>query len=220
MNQRIGYFMLLFFIFVSQFLYAQLSPPQVEEVYGGRIHWIDAASISPTTTRVYISTESANSLFYTHVDHSVTPAKIDTFTAVPDVDSDDNFGSNLGDFSVDEVSGRVFFVNIGHLYSASTTAGSLNILENAGVLSVKCYKGWLFYLKDQMGNLELHFGTIDSASGNFVEDANSPLTVTSGIPPGGPVSLAVNPANDSLYIFQAGTPPMIYCSSNSFQHLS
>ncbi|RMG36989.1 MAG: hypothetical protein D6732_07505, partial [Methanobacteriota archaeon] len=33
-------------------------------------------------------------------------------------------------------------------------------------------------------------------------------------------SLAVNPANDSLYIFQAGTPPMIYCSSNSFQHLS
>ncbi len=219
MIQRIGYGILFFSAFLFQVVFAQLDAPEVEEVYGGRINWIDAAALNATTTRIYISTESANSLFYTQVNHSVTPAQIDTFRAVPDVDSDDGFGSGILNFAADGASGRVFFTSMGNLYSADITPGSLSTIDNGGVFSVTCYQGWLFYLKDEMGNLNLHFGTIDSVSGNFVEDGNSPLTVTSGMP-GGLYTLKVNPANDSLYIFRSGIPPVIYSSSNSFHNLT
>ncbi len=219
MIQRIGYGFLLLFVLQLQFAFAQLNAPEAEEVYGGRINWIDAGALDAATTRLYISTESANSLFYTHVNHSVTPAHIDSFTTLPDVDGNDGFGSSIFNFAVDGGSGRVFFTSMGNLYSADITPGSIATVESGGVFAVACYQGWLFYLKDEMGSLNLHFGVIDSLSGSFSEDTNSPLTVTSGAP-GGMYSIMVNPASDSLFIFQGGNPPVIYCSSTDFQNLS
>jgi len=48
--------------------------PQAFEVYGGTIGTIDTVQMGGSTTRVFASTDSANSVFYADVDHaSVTP---------------------------------------------------------------------------------------------------------------------------------------------------
>ena len=220
MIQRIGFVVLVTIFVFFQWGIAQLSAPEVEEVYGGRINWINAVPLDSNTTRLFISTESANSMFYADIDHSFTPAVFDSFSTVPDADSDDGFGGEIRNFAADGGSGRVFFIHQGNLYSAAVTPGSISTLESGGVAAVECYAGWLFYIKDEPSGLYLHFGVIDSLSGAFSEDSDSPLQIAAGVPGGGRYAMYVNPANDSLYIFQEGAPPVIYRSSTSFLNFS
>jgi hypothetical protein len=220
MSQQTRYWIFCFLLFAFQSAMAQLNLPKAEEVYGGRINWMDAVALDASTTRLYISTESANSLFYTHINHSVTPVEIDTFATVPDVDSDDGFGGNIRQFAANATSGRVFFISMGSLYSADVTPGSLTLVENGGIFGVTCYGDQLFYLKEDMGNLDLHYGVVDSSTGSFAEDVNSPVTVASGVPGGGFYQLNVNPSNEKLYVFRAGNPPAIYSSSSNVTSLT
>ena len=75
-------------IFITISINAQLTAPSAESVYGGRIKAIDAIVHSGTTTRVFISTESANSIFYADVTTSGTPS-FGTFTVMPGAGDDD-----------------------------------------------------------------------------------------------------------------------------------
>ncbi len=203
-------------------VYAQLGLPQVEEVYGGRIHAIDAVALSPTTSRVFIATESANSIFYADVDHSTTPPTFGRFYALADADTNDGFGKDVQALCADGASGQIFFVHHGNLYQGSTTPGSITQLAG-GVVALACHDGYLFYLKDESGALNMHFGAIDAATGAFTPDANSPVTAVSPFtfpPQPLSISLAVHPLNDSLYIFMAGSPPTILRSSQRYSALS
>ncbi len=69
--------------------------PRPFEVYGGTIGVIDAIEVGAHTTRVFASTDSANSVFYADVDHSIaTPFGTNfIFQVVPDLDANANFGA-------------------------------------------------------------------------------------------------------------------------------
>ena len=51
----------------SSHLMAQLSAPKVENVWGARVLSITGYAKTSDTTRLYISTESANSIFYSDI---------------------------------------------------------------------------------------------------------------------------------------------------------
>ncbi|MBI5375387.1 MAG: hypothetical protein HZA77_08125 [Candidatus Schekmanbacteria bacterium] len=225
LQQRIQRFSLLFsilFIFISLCISSTvhgsgLTSPVTQKVYGGRINWIDAAPISSTTTRIFISTESANSMFYADVDHSVITPTYSAFQPVPDMDSDDGYGKSITSFAADGNSGYLFSINDGKLLSCSTTAGTINTIVDSNAQSVTVYNSMLFYLVME-GNIKLHFGSI-AGNGTFTESVSSPIDVGSGGAPAG-VRLLVNPATSLVYIFQPGTSPKIYESSETYSSLT
>lgn len=202
--------------------YAQLGLPQVEEVYGGRINAIDAVALTPTITRVFIATESANSIFYADVDHTTTPPTFGRFYALADADTNDGFGKDIRNLAADGASGWVFFEHHGNLYGASETPGSITPLAN-GVLALASHGGYLYYLKDEGGALNMYFGAIDAATGAFTPGVDSPVAVVTPFtfpPQPMSISIAVSPVNDSLYIFMAGSPPTILRSSQKYNALT
>jgi len=223
-QQRIQRFSLLFsilFIFISLCISSTvhgsgLTTPVAEEVYGGRINWIDAAPISSTTTRIFISTESANSMFYADADHSNPTPSFSAFQPVPDMDSDDGYGKSITSFAADGNSGYLFSINEGKLLSCSVTAGTINTIVDSNVQSVTVYNSMLFYLVME-GNLKLHFGSI-AGDGTFTESVSSPVDVGSGGAPG--IRVLVSSANSLIYIFQPGTSPTIYESSDTYDSLT
>ena len=88
-------FLLIFSILIISALFfpinAQLGLPQVEEVYGGRITDIEVVALNPVISRIFITTESANSMFYADVDHSGGTPVFGAFSTVADVDTNDGF---------------------------------------------------------------------------------------------------------------------------------
>ena len=178
--------------------HAQLGHPEVEDVYGGRIRWIDTAILDGHTTRVFISTESANSLFYTDIDHGAGIGTFTRFTAVADADTSDGFGPGVSRFAALDGSGWVYFIHNGTLYGADTDAGSRTTVAGPGVQGVLDSGGMLFYLMEAGGSLTLHFGVVDSADGSFSEDAGSPVAVGPGAPAPNGYTLAVDPVGDTL----------------------
>ncbi len=203
-------------------LFAQLNAPEVEEVYGGRISWIYVIPISATQSRIFISTESANSMFYADVDHSSWPPVFNAFRTIPDLDADNGYGNQIREFYIDERSGYIFASVQGKIISANVSASSINILPVNGVMSLTVYDGYLFYVTPHMSlGLDLHFGEIDSASGTFSEAADSPVTITSSWDMSiQQTCLQVHPVNHRLYYFLEGEAPRFYKSSDSYDSLS
>ncbi len=79
--------MLMVFLCTTTLSYAQLGKPEVENVYGGRINYITGYPYKTDTSRIIISTESANSLFYADVSTPATGAS--SFSAFRKVASAD-----------------------------------------------------------------------------------------------------------------------------------
>ena len=218
-------FHLIFTILIISSLFfpinAQLGLPQVEEVYGGRITDIEVVALNPVTSRIFITTESANSMFYADVDHSSGTPVFGAFTTIADVDTNDGFGKNIESVRADGASGQIFFTHQRNIYSVSTTAGSLSMLNNS-VLAIETYDGNLYFVKEIGGGLELHFGAINPASGVFSEHSDSPISIASSFstPPQQNTAVRVNPANDSIYVFLEGSPSQIFCSNTTYNSLT
>lgn len=211
----------LFFMFIamslSSFSYVNasgLTTPETQKVYGGRINGIDAVAISSTVTRVFISTESANSMFYADVDHSVITPTFGAFQAVPDMDSDDGYGKNISSFAADGNSGYLFSISNGSLLSCSVTTGTLSTIVTNTVQSVAVYNSTLFSLAMD-SNLQLHFGTI-SSGGTYSESGSIGVGV-SGSPM---MRIIINPSNNYVYLFEQGNSPQIYKSSDTYDTLT
>ena len=101
----------IFMLITGVNVYAQLGTPNVEEVYGGRILGITGYEINPDSVRIFISTESANSLFYTDVlSNSATP-NANNFSSISAVDADDNYGSEIQNIVAHTSSGYLFFAH-------------------------------------------------------------------------------------------------------------
>ena len=211
----------LFFLFITMSLSAfsdvnasSLTTPETQKVYGGRINAIDAVPISSTITRVFISTESANSMFYADVDHSVITPTFGAFQTVPDMDSDDGYGKGISSFSADRNSGYLFSISNGSLLSCSVITGTLSTIVTNTVQSVAIYDSTLFYLAMD-ANLQLHYGTI--SSGGIYSESGGIAVGVSGSPM---MKIIVNPSNNYVYIFEQGNSPKIYKSSDTYDSLS
>ncbi|TAK55358.1 MAG: T9SS type A sorting domain-containing protein [Bacteroidetes bacterium] len=128
---------------------------------------------------------------------------------MPDLDDAAGFGSGITQIAADAGSQYLFFIHQIGLLKCNTWAGSLAVVDSGNISSLVIYDSYLFYIEN--GN-QLHWGTIDLSDGAFNDDiANgSPLTLSAG------GSLHVNPFNNQVYLFQSGTTPAMYSSSDTY----
>ncbi len=138
-------------------IYAQLSAPDVESVYGGRINDIEAVSISSDSTLVIISTESANSAFYAYVTSASSAPVVGRFTVIPSMSASANLGSGIQRIQWHTASSRLFFVN-GMIYSTGLTSSSVTQVSSTNASAMTIKVDHLFYYNAD----SLHFGTLDA----------------------------------------------------------
>lgn len=209
MNVNFTFLFLVLFIKIS---YAQLSNPQVENVYGGRINYIHGYSLNANTSRIIISTESANSMFYSDVSTPASSsASFSRFAKVPSVDDDNGYGSGINYFQVHNTSGTIYFATFDKLYKTTVTASVATEVSNGPMHVPFIFSNNMLYSK---GN-QLYFGTLD-ASGNFSNNTSSPINMPSTM---GQHFFAFDVINGYIYLFYPsnGTSGFkLYKSSSNF----
>lgn len=206
---------IIIFVFVLVLLLsiktnAQLSSPTTEAVYGGRINAITGIATSVSSSTIFIATESANSLFYADVTNTTSTPSFGTFTSIPDVNADDNYGSGLSKISAHS-SGFLFFISGGNLYKVNTTASSITTISSSGtVSSLLVYGDYLLYIDGS----NFVSKTLDSGG-------NITATVTFAISITGTTIIQVNPSNNKVYIgIVSTTSPAIYKTSDNYNALT
>lgn len=201
------------FAFIKFTNITTLGVPTVEDVYGGRINFINGYTFHADSTRIFIATQSANSVFYADaLTNSTTPA-INKFKAVPSLDNTQNFGSGIQNIQIHELSETLYFINssqeLYHTNIAATTAHNTGV---TGVNQVIIKGDYIF----AAGSGQLHFGTLD-ASNNF----------TSG--PGSSISFptftdlfyqVIHPTSNKMYLFSKGSTPTLYVSNDNYDAFS
>ena len=201
-------------IMTAQLAFGQLDAPNVAAVYGGRINAITGIPLNADTSRIFIATESANSLFYADIyTHSAVPT-YGNFSVFPGVDANAGYGSSIQQIAAHTASGQVYFIhNNNDLMLADPTSTAVTtIYTGFGVNTLEIFGDRLFFTE---GN-QLHFGNLNT-SGTVTWDSASPLSFSA---PGGLLSLHVNPLDSTLYIFTAGSVPTIVKTSDSYLALS
>ncbi len=198
----------------SQLAFGQLDAPNVEAVYGGRINDITGISLNADTSRIFIATESANSLFFADV-HSNTSSQVyGAFQVMPGADATAGYGSGIQKIAAHETSGMLYFIQ---------TPNSVIKTEPASATSSVLYTGLSINALEIYGDRilmvdgsDLHFGDLD-ASGGLSWDSASPLSFSS---PGGFMAIDVNPIDEKVYIFTDGASPTIVKTSDPLSSLS
>ncbi len=195
-------------------LFAQLSAPIVEEVYGGRINAITGFQLNADSSRIFIATESANSIFYADVYANATTPVFNRFYVMPGVDATAGYGSNIQKIAAHQTSGNVFFLKDNKIFATNPSSTFVNIVYTAfGVVdNLLIIDDYLFFLNS--GNLR--FGTLD-ASGNFTEDSASPISTGISL---NPSTIFKNPVTDQLYVFAGSTSPQIVKFSDNYYSMS
>lgn len=189
---------------------AQLSVPEVETIYGGRINCISAYAKTTDTTRIFISTESANSIFYADVYSGTGTATFGTFTVMPGLNSAANYGSAIQNIAADSASGYLFFIHQTGLLSSHPSSSTVNTVSSGNVNALFVYRSYMMFIKN---STELHYGTI-STSGTYTEGGS--LTISSVSNP----SIVLNKSNRRIYVFGAGSTPALYKSSTDYDAFS
>ncbi len=208
------YSLIIFLFFISSLInncFAQLTKPEVENVYGGRINAINGYAYKSDTTRIFIATESANSVFYADVKTpAIAAASFGTFYKVPSLDADNNFGGGIQNLQVHSSSGVIYFPLGNKIYRTTVAASTATEFINGVNVNVFIYANNLFYTN----NNNFYFGTLDG-SGNFTASAGSPIAFPIGA---GFLKFAVDPINNLLYLFYPGSNSTLklYQSSASY----
>ncbi|MEZ4775376.1 MAG: hypothetical protein R3D00_19485 [Bacteroidia bacterium] len=201
--------LLLFALIYASFSYSQLSAPKVEAVYGGRINAITGIAISADTSRIFITTESANSAFYADIYHpSAGPSVPGAFKVMPGLDDVAGFGSGIQDMAAHAGSGYLYFNLTGKLYRTHPASSGVSGVDSFGINTLLIVQDYLFYIK----GAELRFGTLDP-SGTFSPTIGSPIILPPGIIQ---PQMSVDPINKKLYVMGRGTTPGLYVSSDDF----
>ena len=197
------------FILFNMNLFGQLSAPSVNSVYGGRINGISVVSTGANTSRIYIATESANSVFYADVTTTSGSESFGTFTVMPGLDDAAGYGSGISKIFAHQTSGYLFFSLNNNLYKTISTGSTVTLVEGAPVYDFIIYGDYIFYIKDS----NFYYAQIDG-SGNLISSGSIALGFTPTTP-----SIKVNSANSRIYVANLTTPPTpptIYESDSSY----
>lgn len=211
--KKIG-LLLLIALTNSSIMHAQLSAPKVEGVFGGTVKSIFAYSKTADTTRLFVSTESANSIFYTDIYNPAgTGFNFSKFNALPAANSSKGFGQNVTCIAAHSASGRIYFGHNSGLFQVSTDLSTASQLLSFGVWDMVIKDSILLFL--DMNNL--NYAKLD-ASGGIVPGSSGTIPIGSG--PMASMSLKVHPINNQVYVFFGGTSPKILKTSAQFFNLS
>ena len=204
--------------------YGQLSAPTTEAVYGGRVNWIDAVDLG-SVTRIFIATESANSMFWTDVDptDATTISGSYGFQTVLSFDADDGFGSGISRFAGHGTSGWVYVVDAsGALYGTDPAAEGRTTLASVGVSTVAVEGDQIFFVaQGGSGGFTLEGGALDATGGYTSSGPGLDLSACGFTT--APSRLVVSPADGVLYFFAEGMPggaPTLCKSSDAYNLIS
>ncbi|MEO0582123.1 MAG: T9SS type A sorting domain-containing protein [Bacteroidota bacterium] len=189
----------------------QLTAPEAEAMYGGSILSITGIKTSSERSRIFVTTESANSAFFMDVTHGSGRPTFGKFQVVGALDTEAGFGSGIEQIDAHTTSGHLFFIHQGFLYHTDPTSDVVHSVDGSGVESLLIKGDHLFYVK----GAELYHGTLD-ASGNFAAGTGAPLLLPPGV---NRTILRIHPTNQKLYIFGQGTSPLLYISSDVYTRL-
>ena len=201
--------------FYEYYVFTSLGVPTVEDVYGGRINAIDGYQFHPDSTRIFIATESANSVFYADVLANIGSPSINDFRVVPSLDNTQDFGSNIQTIGIHEGSETFYFLSMNkELYYTSITDASATSTMATGLDDFLIEGDYAFTAAQAPG--EIVFGTID-ASNNYTDGTGSPISFASFT---NFSKMYIGPANDKMYIFTPGMTPSLYISSDDYTAFS
>lgn len=190
---------------------AQLSIPDPEDVYGGRINSICLIKTGTDSSRIFISTESANSLFYTDVyAPSGSMPVYNQFQVLPGADAMAGYGAYINSIAAHEESGNVYFSDANNLYATHPSSSTVTLVNNTVQSFIINGSDLILSTMAQ----EFAWGTLD-ATGTFTENTNSPISM----PPIGQVKVSLG-VDGYIYLFSEGTVPKVYKSSDPYTSFS
>jgi hypothetical protein len=203
---------IILIIMLNSYSYGQLSSPSTQTVYGGRINGISVISTGANTCKIYVATESANSVFYADVTTTPGSESFGSFTVMPGLGNDDGYGSGISKIYAHQASGYLFFLQNNTLYKTLYSASTVTLVESANISDFIIYGDYLLYVKGS----NLGYGQIN-ASGDVV--IGSTGTIAIGTTPSSP-SIRVNPSNNKVYIAALTSTPTMYKTSDNYNALS
>ncbi len=194
----------LFIFFAVAFKINGQTIANVEGVFGGSISAITGGQKngSPDSFTIFISTQSANSIFYTTavVPSSGAATTVDSFKVLDAASSASGFGSGINKLAYHAQSGKIFFISASTVYYATTASSSATAITSISHISDIAILGNKFFaMTNDNPDNTFYTGTLD-ASGNLT--INTSATIT-----GQGYSNLVVGKNDKLYAFKASSDP-------------
>ena len=204
--------LLLICLLFSKISLAQLSAPKVEGVFGGYVSNICGYSKHTDTTRLFISTQSANSIFYSDIyNPSDTNFHFFSFKKLPAADASKNFGQNVNTMAVHPSSGRLYFGHNSGLYAVSADLNTTTSYSSFGITHLLIKDSVLMYLEGS----QFHWGKLD-ALGNFTHSSSPSINFP---PTPGFGMIQVHPITHKVYVYFGGMSPVLYKLSDEFYNL-
>ncbi len=190
----------------------------VENVYGGRINAIAASKIAGTTDsfNVFITTESANTAFFTKARVNATSAAtINTWTKVTGLTAGSNYGSGIQNIATSDSCNYMLFVYNNNIYKADASGAGVSLAASlpAGSVAVDIANGgrYMYFLshsntsnQDQIGMMD--FGAGGTNFGTAVLSVYSTATY--------PAKTKMSLAADSIVLIKEGSDPEITLYKN------
>ncbi len=205
-------FSFIFTIVASTMAFGQLSTPNVEAVYGGRILGITGYAKTADSVRIFISTESANTLFYADAHSNTSSPSGNAFSTISAVDADDNYGSAVQTIAAHTSSGYLFFAHNSDGLMKVDVNSSAPTQVVSGYVPDMLFKGdTLIYLNAN----KIFTSTVD-ASANVTSLVSE---ITPGISPG-QQKIDVHLINGSVYVFSEGSSPELKKSDDNLAGLT
>ncbi len=201
----------------SLFLFAvtamgQLTPPKVQSVFGGRVNAITGFSLSPTMSRIFISTKSANSIFFADVNFSGLQPSFGQFKELPSANASAGFGADIKYLAAYQKTFTLFFVANGNLYSSNSGSATALKTFSGNVTGLAIDDNLIFFIDSD----KFYYGTASSA-GAFVNGAASPFKINSV---GNDNSIVVDKSTKVVYIFSRGNSPKLFKTSVPYTSFS
>ncbi|KAF0139766.1 MAG: hypothetical protein FD122_2941 [Stygiobacter sp.] len=163
-------------------------------------------------SRIFIATESANSVFYTSVTTTSGSESFGSFTVMPGLGNDDGYGSGISKIYAHQASQYLFFLQNNTLYKTIYSGSAVTIVGTAAITDFIIYGDYIYYIKGD----SLYYGQLN-ASADIVVGSTGRISI--GVTPTSP-SIRVNPSNSKVYIAALTTTPTMYKTSNNYNSLS
>ena len=143
----------------------------VQAIYGGRINAIVGYSRPSMVDkhRVFVATESANSIFYADI-NTFSTTTVSTFTVLGCAGLDDNLGSSIQRMAAHKASESLFFVASSTLYKTTSPYSTSSTVGFTNVSDIAIRNNQAFVLND---GTTITYATLD-ASGSITSSGTLP----------------------------------------------